>query len=86
MVFISTYTSRLTDAALPPKLVLALFNAATGIFFIVFGQLCDSYPYPYVVMGSGIGCAIAVFVLWGFATSLPWIFAFTIVFGALVSF
>ncbi|KAF9568725.1 MFS general substrate transporter [Agrocybe pediades] len=82
-IFISTYTSSLSSAALPPKLVLALFNAATGIFFIIFGRLCDSFPYPYVIMGSGLGCAVAVFVLWGFATSLPWIFAFTIVFGGL---
>lgn len=66
-------------------MVLALFNAASAIFFIIFGRLCDSYPYPYIIMASGLGCAIAVFVFWGFASSLPWIFVFVTVFGGLVS-
>ncbi|KAF9560048.1 MFS general substrate transporter [Agrocybe pediades] len=82
-VFISTYTSSITTATFPSRMVLALFNAASAVFFIIFGRLCDLYPFPYVIMASGLGCAISVFVLWGFASSLPWIFVFSAVFGGL---
>lgn len=84
-LFISTYTSSLSSATLPSRLVLALFNAASVLFLILFGRFSDSYPYPYVIMASGIGCALASFVFWGFASSLAWIFAFATVFGGFVS-
>lgn len=85
-LFIPTYTSSLSSATLPSRLSLAVFNAASAIFFMLFGRLSDSYPYPYVIMASGIGCAIASFIFWGFASSLPWIFAFASMFGGFVSF
>ncbi|PPQ81421.1 hypothetical protein CVT25_015925 [Psilocybe cyanescens] len=80
-LFISTYTSSLSSAKLPPLLVLSLFNVAAALFFVLFGRFSDSYPYPYVIMASGIGCALASFIFWGFASSLAWIFSFAIVFG-----
>ncbi|KAH9483339.1 MFS transporter asaE [Psilocybe cubensis] len=80
-LFIPTYTSSLSSAVLPSRLVLALFNAASVLFLILFGRFSDSYPYAYVIMASGIGCALAAFVFWGFASSLAWIFAFATVFG-----
>jgi predicted MFS family arabinose efflux permease len=83
-LFIPTYTSSLSSATLPSTIVLALFNATSVIFFIVFGHYCDKYPYPYVILVSGIGSALAAFILWGFASSLGWVFAFAVIFGGLV--
>ena len=83
-LFIPTYTSSLSSATLPSTIVLALFNATSVIFYIVFGHYCDKYPYPYVILVSGTGSALAAFILWGFASSLGWVFAFAVIFGGLV--
>ena len=84
-LFIPTYTSSLSSATLPSTIVLALFNAVSVVFFIMFGRICDSYPYPYVILASGIGSMLAALLLWGFASSLGWVFAFAAVFGGFVS-
>ncbi|KIM40029.1 hypothetical protein M413DRAFT_190559 [Hebeloma cylindrosporum] len=73
-LFIPAYTSSLSSATLPSTIVLALFNVTSVIFYIVFGHYCDKYPYPYVILGSGVGSALAAFILWGFASSLGWVF------------
>lgn len=82
-LFIPTYTSSLSSATLPSTITLALFNAASVIFYIMFGRICDSYPYPYVILASGVGSALAAFFLWGFASSLSLVFVFAAVFGGL---
>ncbi|KAF8901161.1 major facilitator superfamily domain-containing protein [Gymnopilus junonius] len=82
-LFVPTYTSSLLSGTLPSTIVLALFNAASVIFYIMFGRICDSYPYPYVILASGVGSSLAALLLWGFASSLGWVFAFAAVFGGL---
>ncbi|KDR67204.1 hypothetical protein GALMADRAFT_232213 [Galerina marginata CBS 339.88] len=82
-LFIPTYTSSLSSARLPSTIVLALFNATSVIFYIMFGRICDSYPYPYVILASGVGSSLAALLLWGFASSLGWVFGFAAVFGGL---
>lgn len=84
-IFISTYTSALTTTTLSPTVVLALFNASSVVCYVLFGRICDSYPYAAVILCSGLGSALGAFFLWGFATNLPLIFAFALVFGGLVS-
>ncbi|KAF4619928.1 hypothetical protein D9613_004669 [Agrocybe pediades] len=81
-LFIPTYTSTLSSATLPSTITLALFNVASVISYVVFGRVCDSYPYPYVVFASGLGSALSAFLIWGFASSLGVVFAFSAVFGA----
>ncbi|KAH7877121.1 major facilitator superfamily domain-containing protein [Lentinula edodes] len=82
-IFISTYTSALTTVTLSPTVVLALFNASSVVCYILFGQICDSYPYATVILCSGLGSALGAFFLWGFATNLGLVFAFALVFGGL---
>ncbi|KAJ3932165.1 MAG: MFS general substrate transporter [Lentinula lateritia] len=82
-IFISTYTSALTTTTLSPTVVLALFNASSVVCYVLFGRICDSYPYAAVILCSGLGSALGAFFLWGFATNLPLIFAFALVFGGL---
>ncbi|KAE9410114.1 MFS general substrate transporter [Gymnopus androsaceus JB14] len=80
-LFIPTYTASITSATLPTTVVLALFNVASVVCYTVFGRLCDSYPYQHIILFSGIGSALAAFLLWGFATSLALVFTFAVVFG-----
>ncbi|KAJ3776698.1 MFS general substrate transporter [Lentinula raphanica] len=82
-VFISTYTSTLTTSTISPTIVLALFNASSVVCYVLFGRICDSYPYAGVILFSGLGSALAAFLLWGFATNLGLVFAFALVFGGL---
>jgi MFS family permease len=82
-VFISTYTSAVTSSTISPTVALSLFNAASVICFIIFGRLCDSYPYPTVMLFSGLGSALGAFFLWGFATNISLIFSFALVYGGL---
>ena len=83
-LFIPTYTASITSATLPTTVVLALFNVASVVCYTVFGRLCDSYPYQHIILFSGIGSALAAFLLWGFATSLALVFTFAVVFGGVV--
>ncbi|KIK67919.1 hypothetical protein GYMLUDRAFT_256726 [Collybiopsis luxurians FD-317 M1] len=80
-LFLPTYTASINPATLPTTLVLALFNVASVIGYTLFGRLCDSYPFQYVILFSGIGSALAAFFLWGFSTSLALVFVFAIIFG-----
>ncbi|QRV75714.1 major facilitator superfamily transporter [Ceratobasidium sp. AG-Ba] len=82
-LYMSVYTASL---GLPPSsgtLVLAVFNLASVTGQILFGHLCDIVPYPYVMIGSGAGAALSAYLLWGFAHSLPQVFAFVVIFGSL---
>jgi len=53
---------------------------------IVVGYMCDKMPYVQVMLYSAIFSAIAAFTLLGFASSLPLIFVFVVIFGSLVKF
>ncbi|KAF9554883.1 MFS general substrate transporter [Agrocybe pediades] len=81
-LFIPTYTSSLSSATLPSTITLALFNVSCVVTYTLFGRICDSYPYPYVIFASGLGCALSAFFIWGFAHSLSAVFAFAAIFGA----
>src|SRR5437762_1298861 len=52
---------------------------------IALGYLCDKIPYIQVMFYSAIFSAIAAFTLLGFASSLPPIFVFVVIFGSLVT-
>ena len=52
---------------------------------IVVGYMCDKIPYVHVMLFSTLFSAIAAFTLLGFASSLPLIFVFVVIFGSLVS-
>ncbi|TFK98066.1 major facilitator superfamily domain-containing protein [Pterulicium gracile] len=82
-VFLLNYTSTVTSSPVSPTVALACFNAASVVCYVIFGRICDSYPYPAVMLFSGIGSALGAFLLWGFATNVGLVFAFAIVFGGL---
>ncbi|KDN37867.1 hypothetical protein RSAG8_09841, partial [Rhizoctonia solani AG-8 WAC10335] len=51
---------------------------------VLLGQLCDTVPYQYIIIASGVGSCLAAFLLWGFAHNLGLIFGFVIIFGIMV--
>jgi hypothetical protein len=52
---------------------------------IVVGYMCDKMLYVQVMLFSALFSAIAAFTLLGFASSLPLVFVFVVIFGSLVS-
>ena len=52
---------------------------------IVVGYMCDKMPYVQVMLFSALFSAIAAFTVLGFASSLPLVFVFVVIFGSLVS-
>ncbi|KAH9485839.1 Aspyridones efflux protein apdF [Psilocybe cubensis] len=80
-IFLTTYTSYLSAGTFTSTVTLALFNAASVICYVLFGRICDSFPYSYVIFTSGFVSALAALLLWGYASTLGIIFAFTVVFG-----
>lgn len=53
---------------------------------VVFGHICDKIAYTNVIIFSGTVSALSAFFMWGFAHNLATIFAFVVVFGAIVRF
>lgn len=53
------------------SVALSLFNSSGVVGQIVIGHLCDRLPYAWIMFTCTLGSGIAVFVLWGFAHTLP---------------
>lgn len=66
------------------SVALSLFNSSGVVGQIVIGHLCDRLPYAWIMFTCTLGSGIAVFVLWGFAHTLPPIFVFSVIFGGLM--
>ncbi|PCH44557.1 MFS general substrate transporter [Wolfiporia cocos MD-104 SS10] len=69
---------------LSASIALSLFNSSGVVCQLVIGHLVDWLPYTWIMFICSLGSAIAVFTLWGFAHSVPLLFAFAIVFGGLM--
>ncbi|CAE6488209.1 unnamed protein product [Rhizoctonia solani] len=82
-LYMSVYTTSLGLSALDGSLVLSVFNFSSIIGQVIFGHACDVAPYQYVIFISGAGASLSAYLLWGFAHSLGFIFAFAIIFGSL---
>ncbi|KAI0072297.1 MFS general substrate transporter [Panus rudis PR-1116 ss-1] len=71
------------SSPLSATIVLSLFNSSGVVGQILIGYLSDRFPYPWIMLASTLGSAIAAFLLWGFADTLARVFAFAIIFGGL---
>ena len=60
---------------------MTLVNTASVLSAVALGMLCDRWHVTTVVMFSTIGSVISVFLLWGFATQLPLLIIFSLVYG-----
>lgn len=75
---------KLISSPLSASIALSLFNSSGVVGQIIIGHLCDRLPYAWIMFVCTLGSGIAVFLLWGFARTLPLVFAFAIVFGGLM--
>ncbi|CAE6378694.1 unnamed protein product [Rhizoctonia solani] len=82
-LYISVYTTSLGLPTIDGTIVVAVFSLASVIGQVTLGQLCDMIPYQYIIIASGIGSCLSVYLLWGFAHSLNIIIGFVIMFGVL---
>ncbi|KZT07333.1 MFS general substrate transporter [Laetiporus sulphureus 93-53] len=82
-LYIATYT-KVISTAFSASVVLALFNSSGVVFQVLTGHLCDRIPYTWVMFVSTFAGGLSVFLLWGFARTLPLVFVFSVVFGGLM--
>ncbi|KAI0072296.1 MFS general substrate transporter [Panus rudis PR-1116 ss-1] len=83
---VSLYISIFAESISSPlsaTIVLSLFNSSGVVGQILIGYLSDRFPYPWIMLASTVGSALAAFLLWGFADTLARVFAFAIIFGGL---
>lgn len=66
-------------------LTVILLNGAALIGYIIMGSLVDRYHFSTCILISTVGTTLAVFCLWGTATSLPTLYAFCIIYGLFAS-
>lgn len=81
-IYLPTYAASLGLSGTMGALILSLFNLATTFGQIAMGFLSDrvSNALGLVFMSSFVS-AVATFLLWGFASSLPTLLAFSIIYG-----
>ncbi|PCH36281.1 MFS general substrate transporter [Wolfiporia cocos MD-104 SS10] len=82
-LYIPTFTKGISTP-LSASIVLSLFNSSGVVCQILIGHLCDRLPYAWIMAASTFGSGLAVFLLWGFAHTLPLVIAFAIIFGGLM--
>jgi MFS family permease len=81
-LYLPTYASSLGLSGATGALLLAAFNLATTFGQIAMGWLSDRVANALLlVFVSSFVSALASFLLWGFASSLPTLLAFAVVYG-----
>ncbi|KAI0659207.1 MFS general substrate transporter [Cubamyces menziesii] len=83
---VSLYIASFTQTVATPltaTVVLSLFNSAGVVGQVILGYLTDRFAYPWIMLLSSVGSALAAFFLWGFASGPALIYPFAIIFGAL---
>ena len=83
-LYIAVFTATVSTP-LSATIVLSVFNSAGVVGQVIIGWLSDRMPYPRIMVISTLASSLAAFLLWGYADSLGRIFAFAVIFGALVS-
>ncbi|CDO70615.1 hypothetical protein BN946_scf184748.g12 [Trametes cinnabarina] len=81
-LYIATFTQEVSTP-LTATVALSLFNSAGVVGQVILGYLTDRVAYPWVMLLSSVGSALAAFFLWGFASGPALIYPFAVIFGAL---
>jgi MFS family permease len=71
----------LHSSSLAAAFTVIVVNIASVFGCIFMGSLIDRYHVTTCILVSSIGATVGVFLLWGFATSLPLLYIFCIVYG-----
>ena len=80
-IYLPTYASSLGLSSISGTLLVSLFNTTSVFGAVILGTLIDRLHVTTVILISTIGASLSVFLLWGFATSLPLLCVFSLVYG-----
>ncbi|KAI9158185.1 MFS-type transporter pynF [Paramyrothecium foliicola] len=81
-IYLPTYSASLGLSGTKGALILSLFNLSTTFGQLAMGYLSDRTNNALLlVFISSFPSALATFLLWGFASSLPTLMAFSIIYG-----
>jgi MFS family permease len=81
-VYLPTYASSLGASGLESTVTVMLLNAAAFVGSLCMGAAVDRFDVVNCLFVSAMGSTLAVFLLWGFATSLAPLYVFCLVYGA----
>jgi MFS family permease len=80
-IYLPTYARSLGANEFMASLTVTLVNLTTVFGSVLMGFLSDRYHITTCIMMSTIGTVVAVFFVWGFATSIPPLYIFCIAYG-----
>ncbi|KAK3109631.1 hypothetical protein LTR53_016900 [Teratosphaeriaceae sp. CCFEE 6253] len=80
-LWLPSFAASLHFPAYAGPLSLALYNLAACVGSVALGAVADRLHVSTAMLVSILGQLVAVFVLWGCATSQPMLYTFAIVFG-----
>ncbi|KAK2612603.1 hypothetical protein QQS21_001375 [Conoideocrella luteorostrata] len=80
-IYLPTYARSLGASTFNSALTLLLVNVASTFGCAAMGSLTDHLHVTTCLLISAMGAGLGTFLLWGFATSLPVLFIFCIIYG-----
>ncbi len=80
-IYLPTYATSIGAGPFPSALTILLVNVASVFGCAVMGSLTDHLHVTTCLLLSATGAALGTFLLWGFATSLPLLFVYCIIYG-----
>jgi MFS family permease len=81
-VYLPTYAASLGASGLESTATIMLLNAAAFVGSLCMGVAVDRFDVVNCLLVSAIGSTLAVFLIWGFATSLAPLYIFCLIYGA----
>ncbi|ORY17954.1 major facilitator superfamily domain-containing protein [Clohesyomyces aquaticus] len=80
-IYLPTYARQLGASTSLSTLTIILFNIASVFGCILMGLIIDRWHVTTCILVSTLGSTASVFLIWGFSTSLPSLFVFSIFYG-----
>ena len=80
-IYLPTYAREVGLSSTQGALMIALFNSTSVFGTITLGSLTDRMHVTSVIFISSIGATLSVFLIWGFAVTLPLLCLFSLLYG-----
>ena len=80
-IYLPSYARTLGLSSVSGTVTVSLFNTTSVFSQVILGSLSDRLHITTVILISTIGATMSVFLLWGFATSLPLLCVFSLFYG-----
>jgi len=80
-IWLPTYARSLGLSPISGTVLVTLFNTTSVFGVVILGSLTDRLHVTSVILISSAGATLSVFLLWGFAASLPLLCIFSLIYG-----